>query len=93
MRHRSRRRTLLCKRVIAGLWLLALGFAFLNRTRELDLVGPYAGELLGAIVVGMVIWIPYNLGPQTIREMHAYRRLKRWREDAAWREEQRRHER
>jgi hypothetical protein len=93
MKHRSRRRTLLCKRVIAGLWLVALGFAFINRTRELGLAGQYAEEFLVAIGAGMGIWLLYNFGPNTIREMRAYRRLQRWREDAAWREEQRRHER
>jgi len=78
-------RNLECKRFVAGFWLLVMAAAAANHYRGWGIVGPYSEQFLVGAFAATGVWI-LRWGP-TIRDIKAYNRLKRFREDAAWREE------
>jgi hypothetical protein len=78
------------KRYVAGAWLVVFALAAANHYLSWGLFGLRSGPVLSATMLVLVIWL-FRWGP-SMREMKVHMRLKRFREDAAWREVVRRAE-
>jgi hypothetical protein len=72
------------KRYVAGAWVVVLAFVAANHYLNWGLLGSHSRPVFAATMLAVLVWMS-KWGP-SIREMRVHKRLKRFREDAAWRE-------